>query len=384
MRAILGLCSALAVALSAGAAPAQEHGVTDEKIVVGGILPYTGPAGLLGYAGTLGTRIAAAEINDKGGIHGRMIEIIVEDDDYVPSQTVQAMQRLIDVHDVFSLNAVSGGSHGLAIMPMIEEDGIPTINPLVTTLAHFDPPRETFFGIGLSYQQGAREIVAYIEEKHGEQQWGSIVQEDESGIAREEGMIEVLAESGREPVLTQRFRREQSDFSSEILRAREAGVTAIVLGGLPAPHAAILREARRLNYSPYFGATWIDHIPPVIGLYGAEGDGLYVFDFVPSMSDPQLAPFIELANKYLPEADRDKVNRYSVISYVGLMIQAAAMEACGRELTRACVVEKIAATQDFDTGFMPPVSFGEGVHLTEIQGSMLRIDHAAGQFVTAD
>ncbi len=383
MRVLIGLLSAVSMVLTAGVAGAEE-GVTDNEIVVGGILPYTGPAGLLGYAGTLGTRLAAAEINDKGGINGRKIKVVVEDDEYVPAKTVQAMQKLIDASHVFSMNAISGGSHGLAVMPLLDENAIPTINPLVTTLAHFDPPRKTVFGIGLSYQDGAREIASFIETKHGQQKWMSIVQDDKSGVAREDGLKAFLAGSGRKPTLTQRYKRDQTDFSSEVLKAKDAGVTAIVLGGLPAAHATILKEAKKVGFSPLFGATWIDHIPPALKLYGAEGNGLYVYDFVPSMTDPKLEPFNELVKKYLPPEDQGKVNRYTVISYAAMKLQAAAMEACGKKLTRACVVENIEKTQDFDSKFMPPVSFGKGVRLTKIKGSTLRIDHAAGKFVAAE
>jgi branched-chain amino acid transport system substrate-binding protein len=382
MRVLIGLISAVSIALAASAAKAEE-GVTDTEIIVGGILPYTGPAGILGYAGLLGTRLAAAEINDNGGINGRKIKVVFEDDEYVPAKTAQAMQKLIDAAHVFSMNAISGGSHGLAIMPLLDENAIPTINPLVTTLAHFEPARKTVFGIGLSYQDGARELVKFIENKHGPQKWVSAAQDDESGAAREEGLKAFLAESGRKPILMQRYKRDQSDFSAEVLKAKQAGATAILLGGLPSAHAAILKEAKKIGFAPVFGTTWVDHIPPAIKLYGAEGDGLYVFDFVPSMTDPKMAAFNELVKKYLPIEDQAKVNRYAVTSYAALKLQAAVIQACGKQPTRACVVDNIEKTQNFDSKVLPPLSFGKGVRLTKIQGSVLRIDHAAGKFVPA-
>lgn len=99
------------VALFAGVA-AAENGVTDTEIVVGGVSPLPG-SGLLGYAGTLGTRLAAAEINAAGGINGRQIRVVVEDDEYIPAKSVQALQKLIDVNDIFSLNIISGARTGL-------------------------------------------------------------------------------------------------------------------------------------------------------------------------------------------------------------------------------------------------------------------------------
>ncbi|WP_161601116.1 ABC transporter substrate-binding protein [Neoaquamicrobium microcysteis] len=384
MRPASKLLTALCLALGSSAALANDPGVTDTEIVVGGFVPFTGPAGLLGYAGTLGSRIAAAEINDRGGVNGRKINLIVEDDEYVPAKSVQAMQKLIDVHDIFAMTSVSGGSHGLAVMPMIEEHNIPTINPLVTTDAHFEPARASFFGIGMSYQQGVIDLVRFVDATEDGLTWGSIVQDDESGIPREEGLDTVLAELGKEAVLKQRFKRGQADFAAEVLRAREAGVDAIVLGGLPAQNAAILKEAKKIGYAPKFGAVWMDHIPQVIDLYGPEGDGVYVYDFVPSMTDERLKPFLELANKYLPAEDVPKLNRYSIIAYTGMKVHAAAMEACGKELTRACEIENLKKIRDFDAGFMAPLSFGEDVRLTDLKGSVLRVDHAAGAFVAVE
>ncbi len=137
MRKILKLAAAAALAACTGAAMAADPGVTDNEIVIGGVLPYTGPAGQLGYTITLGMRLGAEEINAAGGINGRKIKVIVEDDQYVPAQSVQALQKLIDAHNVFALLGISGGSHGLAMMPIIEKNKIPVINPAVTTEAHY-------------------------------------------------------------------------------------------------------------------------------------------------------------------------------------------------------------------------------------------------------
>lgn len=381
MRAMTGLLAATAIAFAMGSASAQDPGVTDTEIVIGGIAPFTGPAGTLGYASILGARVAAEEINEAGGINGRKIRLAFEDDEYVPARTVQAMQKLIDVDEIFALAMVSGGSHGLAVMPTIEENNIPIVSSLVTTEAHFIPPRESFFGIGMGYQEAVPELMKFMEAKYPDLKWGSIVQDDESGIAREEGLDIGLEEIGKEAVLKQRFRRGQSDFAAEILRARESGATALILGGLPAQHAAMFKEMRRIGYEPKIGVMWIDHIPQAIPLYGSEGDGVYVYDFVPSMTDERAATFNELAAKYLSAEDQAKLNRYSLIGYAALKIQAAAMKACGAELTRACQIENLKKLTDFETGFMSPISFGEDARLPELDGIVLRVDAAAGAFV---
>jgi branched-chain amino acid transport system substrate-binding protein len=380
MRRLTGLIASVAMTLAMGHAFAQDPGVTDTEIVIGGIAPFTGPAGTLGYAGILGTRVAAEEINAAGGINGRMIKLANEDDEYVPAKTVQAMQKLMDVDQVFAMTMVSGGSHGLAIMPTIEENDIPVINPLVTTDAHYEPPRNSFFGIGMGYQDAVPELMKVMEAKNPGLKWGSLVQDDESGIAREEGMDIGLKAMGQEAVLKQRFKRGQAEFAAEILRAKESGATAMILGALPAQHAAMFKEMKKIGFAPKIGVMWIDHIPQAIPLYGPEGDGVYMYDFVPSMTDPKVAPFLETAKKYLSEDDMKKLNRYSLIGYASVKLHAAAMAACGKELTRACEIENLKNTKDFETGFMAPFSFGDG-RLTKLTGGVIQVDAAGGKFV---
>ena len=66
--------------LSAGTALAADPGITDTEIVIGDVEPLTGPPALLGVAASIGHKIAIAEANNAGGINGRKIEYVLEDD----------------------------------------------------------------------------------------------------------------------------------------------------------------------------------------------------------------------------------------------------------------------------------------------------------------
>jgi branched-chain amino acid transport system substrate-binding protein len=118
-------------------------------MLIGGVYPYIGPTGQLGYTITLGLRLGADEINAGGGINGRKIKLVVEDDQYVPAKSVQALQKLIDVHSVFALAGISGDSHGLAMMAIIDSNKFQVINPAVTTGAHYGANHPNVFGIGM-------------------------------------------------------------------------------------------------------------------------------------------------------------------------------------------------------------------------------------------
>jgi len=377
------LLPAVAACIAAAApAFAADPGITDKEIVIGGFAPYTGPAGQLGYTITLGMRLGAEEINAGGGINGRRIKVVVEDDQYVPAQSVQAMQKLIDVHQVFAIGTISGGSHGLAAMPLIEKNKIPVINPAVTTEAHYAASRPFVFGVGMSYQDGAFEMMKLVNRLHPGEKWGSLVQDDESGGPREAGYDHAVKELGLNSVLKVRFKPRQMDFSAEILRLKQAGATALHLGGLPAINAAIIKEAKKQGMAVKLAGLWTDHTPPMIDLAGAEGDGMYIYDFVPAITDKVASgQFLALAQKYLPKDDQPKANRYTMLGYIVMKVYGRAIGACGKEPTRACVVEQIEKTNNFSAGIGAPVTFSATQRMSAPAGSLLKIDFAGKQFV---
>lgn len=382
MRITKKILASAALAVCCGTALAADPGVSDKEIVIGGVLPYTGPAGQLGYTITLGLRLGAEEINANGGINGRKIKVIVEDDQYVPAKSVQALQKLIDVHEVFALGGISGGSHGLAMMPIIVKNNIPVINPAVTTDAHYAADRPNVFGIGMNYQDGAFEMMKLVHKLHPKEKWASMVQDDESGVPRETGYDRAVKELKLTSVLKQRFKPKQMDFSAEILRLKASGATALMLGGLPAIDAAIIKEAKQQGLALKFAGLWLDHTPPMIDLAGAEGDGMYIYDFVPAITDKIASgPFLRLVEKYLPKEDQPKANRYTMLGFVVMKVYANAIAACGKDVTRACVIAHIEKTKNFSGGVGAPVSFGPGVRLSAPGGGLLKIDFAGKQFV---
>ncbi|HYH23094.1 MAG TPA: ABC transporter substrate-binding protein [Azospirillum sp.] len=98
----------------AGGAARAEPGVTDTEIRIGDVNILTGPASFIGQAVSVGSKVAAREINDRGGINGRKIVILTEDDGYVPARSFQAAKKLIEVDQVFALNGTSGTANVLA------------------------------------------------------------------------------------------------------------------------------------------------------------------------------------------------------------------------------------------------------------------------------
>src|SRR5947209_2047860 len=139
-----------AVGLVAGlAVPAlAQQGVTDTEILVGDILPLTGPPALLGVAHNLGVKVAVSEVNAAGGINGRKVRLISEDDGYVPSRTVQGVRKLITSDKIFAFTSISGTAQAEAAMPVIKQAGIPAMAPITTYEGLYNPVIKNVYAVG--------------------------------------------------------------------------------------------------------------------------------------------------------------------------------------------------------------------------------------------
>ena len=76
-----------------GRALAADPGFTDTEILIGDVEPLTGPPAILGVGHTIGVKIAIAEVNAAGGINGRKIKYVLEDDGYVTARTIRGSAR---------------------------------------------------------------------------------------------------------------------------------------------------------------------------------------------------------------------------------------------------------------------------------------------------
>lgn len=357
----LGRTTALALALAGvGVAGAQDVGVTATEILLGEVQPMSGPASLIGKAGAAGSKLAIAEINDKGGINGRKLRALYEDDGYVPARSVSAVKKLIDSDKVFALTGTTGSSHMVAMLPTIEEARIPTIVHMAPNPAVVNPRRPTVFMIGPDYDYAGYVPVSYMIEKMGQKsgKFGILYQDDDFGKALLSGYQKAVKQHGASSVAEVPFKRGAKDFSAEVLSLREKGVTAVYLGTLTTESAAIMSEFRRLGMTPVIGTLWAGQLPAAVKLAAPAGFEYLIPDYYASNYDPAGQKLMETARKYLSADDYNNFNRYTVSGYVGTKVLAEGIRRCGANVTRACVVAELNKLKNFDTGGLTgPLSF---------------------------
>src|SRR5258705_380934 len=233
--------------LTGGNPFAADPGLTDTEILIGDVEPLTGPPALLGVAASIGHKIAIAEANNAGGINGRKIKYILEDDGYVTARTIQGARKIIDVDKVFAMLGMSGSGQSIAVMPVLERAGIPTVIDVAPVKFLWEPPRKNVFVVGQSYEEGIIHLVTYLADKNPGKKWGLITQDDDYGITVRDGFDSVVKAKKLNVVYSGNYKKGQQDFSSDMLQLKESGAEVFLAGGIIGENIAMMKEFEKLR-----------------------------------------------------------------------------------------------------------------------------------------
>ena len=363
MKTLPLLALALGLATSAHA-----QGVSDTEIKIGGSTALTGPGALVGIAHDLGEKIATAEINAAGGINGRKIVRVFEDDAYVPARTVTTVRKLLDVDHVLAITASSGTASTLAALPMMEEQGVPALQTAAPNTVMFSPMHKTLFVVGRAYGPGTTDFVKFLAARKPGAKFLAIVQDDDYGDDVQSGYEKAVADLKLTSVGVLRYKRGQKDFAAEVLKAKQLGATIVVSGGIIAENVTIAKEARRVGLEAEIAMLWSGRLPQTIDLMGEAGNGIIAADYVGDFDEGAGKALFDKARTYLNPDERAKLNRYSLTGYVGARLLFDAIARCGRDVTRACVTAKLETTTNLDmNGLTSPISFTPTSRISDLK-----------------
>ena len=232
-----------------GKSDTNHNGVTDNEILIGSHLDLSGPlAGLSAFA-KKGMEMRVKEINDAGGIHGRKIRLIIEDNAYNPAQAIAATNKLINKDKVFMFVGNMGSATAGATKPIISRKKIPQIYPTSAADLFYRPYDRYSFGGWVPYYDQARVIIAYFVKEKGKQKIGIMYQDDEMGAVMLKGVQDQLAEYGMELTAKESYKRGATVFSTQIAKLKKARVDFLVLGTVVRETVGALIEARKQQWN---------------------------------------------------------------------------------------------------------------------------------------
>ncbi len=350
---------ALSAALLAAPAQAQSQGVSKNEILVGSILDMSGPLASYGKAVRQGMLLRAEEANEQGGVHGRKVKLLVEDDGYDPKRAVLAAQKLVNQDKVFIVAGHIGTAQNNAAMPVQFEKNVINFLPITAAREMYEPFNRLKYSFAVTYYDQMRTFLPKLVKEKGSKKVCAIYQDDDFGLEVLRGAEAGLKTMNMELTEKSSFKRGSTDFSSQVARAKAAGCEMVVLGTIIRETIGTIGEARKAAFSPIFVGTSAVYTELIHKLGGKAMDGLYatMTAQIPYADDPSQAIRF-WANKYKTKFN-DEPTLFSAYGYTVMdyFIQAAAK--AGPNLSTDSFI-KAMDSMSFPSDMFgaPPFTFG--------------------------
>ena len=283
----VALCAALGLV-------ACGRGSDGDKILVGHVASMTGDTATFGRSTDAGMRLAIEEINGSGGVLGKQIELITEDDRSVTEEARTVAQKLIQRDQVVALLGEIASSRSIAAGPEAQRARVPMIspgstNPKVTEIGDYvfracfiDPFQGSVMARFAMEELKAKRLAILFDFK----------QDYSVGLA--DFFRNKVKEQGGEIVADERYTSGDIEFRAQLTTIRSANPDAIFIPGYYTEVGLIAKQARELGISvPLFGGDgWDSEKTIEIGGDAVEG---YFFSthYAADSDDPRVQEFVK-------------------------------------------------------------------------------------------
>ncbi|MET4797812.1 ABC transporter substrate-binding protein [Bradyrhizobium sp. LB11.1] len=368
------LLSAAIVALTGVAAqPAlaqfKTQGVTDTEIVIGTHMDLSGPIKSWGVPASSGMKLAVEQINAAGGINGRKIKLILEDDSYDPKKAVLQTQKLIELDKAFSIVSAMGSATTLAPMPLVQGAGLTHLFPITAAEFTFkmDPakPEDRLkFNMFSPYYDTMRLGIKYVMEHNKLSKPCIVYQDDEMGKNFTDAYSDQLKDMKLPEATRVSFKRGATDFNSQVARMKADGCDLVALGSVVRESVGIVTAAKKLGWTPTYVVSSPSYVPDLHELGKDAAEGIYGVGqteiFYPDTATGKVKEFIEAYHKMFGIDP----NLQSTSGYDGAMAFAFYAGLAGKNLTTDSLIAAMESGKVFEDIFGgAPVSFSKDNHL---------------------
>ncbi|HEY2257873.1 MAG TPA: ABC transporter substrate-binding protein, partial [Variovorax sp.] len=250
------LAGAAAVALGVVAAPAAAQskygpGASDTEIKLGQTMPYSGPASAYGTIGTL-EQAYFKMINDQGGINGRKINLISNDDGYSPPKAVEQVRKLVEQDEVLALFQTLGTPSNTAIHKYVNAKKVPHLL-LSTGATKWNDPKNFpwTLGFNLSYQAEGAIYARYLLKEKPNAKIAILYQNDDYGKDLLKGVKDGLGEKGAKMIVAEAtYEVTDPTIDSQIVTLKGSGADVFFNITTPKFAAQAIRKVSDTGWHP--------------------------------------------------------------------------------------------------------------------------------------
>lgn len=346
-RKVVSLISsvALVATILSGCGATGGTAAESDVIKIGAVVPVTGDVPALGESAKNGYQLAVDTINASGGILGKQVQIIFEDDENQPSKAPTVAQKLINQDKVVGIVGATNSKCSIPMGPICTQNKIPMVSPTstntrVTTEGGEFVYRACFID---PFQGGA--LASFAKTDLGANNVAVLFNNADD---YSKGLAEAFSESfealGGSIVASESYGAGESDFNAQLTNIKDANPDVLVMTDFYSTVGLIAKQARALGIEATFlgGDGWDSTDLVAIGGEAIEGAYYSVF----YTSDDTSEAVTKFKESYSAAFNGKDPDGYAALSYDAAMILMDAISRAGS--TDGVAIKEALATTDLD------------------------------------
>lgn len=283
MAGVLAGCGASSAAsTSSGDAATTTGGTTaaasasGETFTLGLICPLSGSSAVSGQILKNATEMAVNEINEAGGINGKIKIVLSEvDDEGIPATSVTAMQKLVEQDKVNAVIGAQASSCTLANMEITKAAKIPQITPASSNVAVTQSGNKYIYQMTATDELHMRNIMKYMSEDKGAKKFAILYESSDFGTGGYKIASNICGEFGLEMVANEVYNAGDTDFSVVLSKMQNAEPDFFIFWGYHTEVAMICKQMQQYGVSyPVIGQGY--NSPELTNLGGAAVNGIMI------------------------------------------------------------------------------------------------------------
>jgi branched-chain amino acid transport system substrate-binding protein len=330
------------------------QGVTDSTIKLGAFTPLSGPVSPVGEAAVEGQKVYFDKVNAGGGVQGRKIEFITQDDKYDPAAALAAVRRLNTSEKVFALSGGAGTPNFVATLPYLKSNHVPAIGPYAPSNQVGVIENPDVYMIWPNFVDEFKVSVKWMVENKKPKKIAMLQMTGDVGDDAMAGTKAALEGSGLKLEKVVNVEATTTDYSAAVLALKNTGADWVISINQPTGTGQVIQAAKKIGYNPKWvtqsdmtDAGWLD-------AFGKDAEGLVAATKAAPLDsdDPMVKDFVTTFTQATGKAP----SLWNSVGYAQAQVTVEALQKA-KALTRECLEESLQSMSGYETGLIPPVTF---------------------------
>ncbi len=351
--------SAAASATSGGASDKQKTldamkgdttGVTDTEVKIGSYYAKTGPASVYNDI-ELGWNMYFDEVNKNGGIAGRKIKFIVDDDGYNPSNTVNVTKKLVEQDQVFMLFNALGTPTGMSVLDYLLQSKVPSLF-IASGASKWANSGPTIIGLQPDYVTEGSVLGKQMAADAKGKKYGILYQNDDFGKDGRDGLKKGVGDA-LQLVGEETYEANAADINAQATKLINAGADVIGIYATPAQFAAALKYVKGQGKNVVWYSSSVTASGATAKLAEGAMDGVFTAGYAPDPTDPD--PKVQKAVKFFKDHGVANPNAFHLFAYIAAEHLERLLTVTGKNLNRSSLIyamENMAFQGDWQSSLL--------------------------------